>query len=291
MPYRFIRDSALLWKISRPVNLLIAACVICESLWLTAGKNMFPFSEPLTWLLIFIIIVVMAAGYWVNDLFDYRIDLVNKPRKTFISVFISSKKVWTAWFLAWIFVLLCGLLFPLRIQLIFQGTWILLFLYARYFKRMPVIGNLVIASLGAGLILTASAWLYILTFSTLSLAIFSFEITLIREITKDIEDLKGDIRYKLKTLPILIGIRSSKNVLLSLYIIFILSCWMPVLVDYFLFHKINIIFICLLLMLVLMPAIYLVFLLRKASVSGNFGKMSHWLKVLMLGGMLTLAFF
>ncbi len=290
MPYRLFTDTKILFKLSRPLNLGIAALVLIESLWLTAGKTFVPFHESLTWLLILLTILVMAAGYWINDLFDYRIDLINKPNRTYIPAKISAKKVWTAWFATWIFISILASLFPVRIQLILQGCWILLFLYARYFKRKPAIGNLIVATLGAALVLTASAWIYSLSFTVLCLAIFSFEATLIREISKDVEDLKGDLKFHLSTLPILIGLNATRNLLAWVYAVFLASCLIPIVVDYWIFHKVNLTFILILLTLVIAPCIRLIFLLGRATQPEDYGKMSALLKAVMLGGMIALAF-
>lgn len=290
MPWHIVNDSRYLWYISRPLNIGIAILVFAEALWMSAEKTWFPLFEWSTWLLAGLVMTVMAAGYWVNDLYDYRIDLINKPERTYISIRISSKKVWTAWFFAWFFVILFGFTLPARMQILLQSTWILLFLYARHFKRMPVVGNVVVASMAAALVLTASAWLYILTFNTLCLAIFSFQSTLLREIIKDMEDIKGDIRYKLKTLPILIGIKSSRNIVFILLIIFILSCWFPLLAGYMLQGSLNLYFMFAILFFVQVPSFRLLFLLGRASTSAHFKQMSTLIKWIMLGGMFSLLF-
>lgn len=289
MPNKILRDTTLFLKLSRPLNIGMALLVSLQAFWMSADKTLMPFQDPLTWLLIFLVSVVMASGYWVNDLYDYRIDVINKPHRTYIPAHISTKKVWTGWFTAWILVIVAGLLYPPRIQLILQGTWILLFLYARYFKRMPVIGNLVVATLGSALVLTSAAWLYRLNFGVLCLAVFSFEATLLREITKDVEDLEGDMRYQLKTLPIMIGIRSTKNVLAWAYGIFLISCLIPIFADYYILHKINMTFIVLMLALVMFPAIRLIFILGKSEKTSDFGRMSTLLKWIMVGGMIAVA--
>lgn len=289
MPYRIVRDTVLLTRLGRPLNLVIAAGVLGESVWLTAGKSFHPFQDPLTWLLMLLTLLVMAAGYWINDVYDYRIDLINKPGKTLIPAHISAKKVWTVWFVTWAGVGAGAWVFPWRIQLILHGSWILLFLYARYFKRKPAIGNLVVATLAAALVFTASAWLYSLSFTVLCLAVFSFEATLLREITKDVEDLKGDLRFSLTTLPILLGINLTKNVLAWVYGVFLLSCLIPVAADYLVFGKVNGVFILLMLLLVVSPCIRLIFMLGKAQQPEDFGKMSAWLKAMMVGGMIALA--
>lgn len=288
MPFRIITDSSILFRLSRPLNLFIAFLVMIESVWLTAGKSWVHLEDPSTWGLMILCLLVMTAGYWVNDLYDYRIDIINKPARTFIPAKISAKKVWTAWFVLWAVVLLAGLFYPYRIQLILQGTWILLFLYARIFKRKPIIGNLLVSTLAATLVLVSAAWIYSLSFTVLCLAIFSFEVTLLREITKDVEDLKGDMRYHLSTLPILIGMNATRNLLAWLYGFFLLSCTLPMIVDYVLFNKVNGLFIFLMLVCVIAPCVSLIFLLGKATRPEDYGKMSTYIKVLMLGGMIAL---
>ena len=55
--------------------------------------------------------------------------------------------------------------------------------------------------------------------------IFAFFMTLIREIIKNIEDLKGDYALKMNTLPILIGVKRTRNIVLvisSVVFVFIL---------------------------------------------------------------------
>jgi 4-hydroxybenzoate polyprenyltransferase len=288
MPWRIFNDSIILWRISRPQNIGIAFLVFLEALWMSADKNWFPLHDTNTWLLIALVMTVMSAGYWVNDLYDYKIDLINKPHRTFISIRISSKKIWTAWFVAWIAVCVIGWLLPIRMQFLLQATWIFLFLYARYFKRMPVIGNVIVASMAAALVLTASAWLYTLTFNTLCLAIFSFQSTLLREIIKDMEDIRGDIRYKLKTLPIVVGIKTSRNIVFVLLMVFILSCWFPVVVGYMVQKNLNLYFMLAMLLLVQIPSFRLLYLLSKATHAPHFAQMSALTKWIMLGGMLAL---
>jgi len=291
MPYRIISDTRYLWKTGRPLNCFIGGGVFLESCWLSAGKSWQPFQMHTTWLLTGCVMLIMMAGYWVNDVYDFKIDLINKPKKTWVGKHISAKKVWTAYFVCWGVITIISLLFPLRILFVLEATWILLWLYARYFKRTLVVGNLIVATLAATLVLTAATWLNVLGFSVICLAIFSFEITLLREIIKDVEDLPGDLSYQLKTLPIQAGIDFTRNLLFVLTALFLISCFIPVLTDYIIFHKVNFYFTLLLTVLVLLPLFYLIFLLGKAQVPQDFNKLSLGMKFIMLGGMIALSAF
>src|SRR5947208_952823 len=59
---------------------------------------------------------------------------------------------------------------------------------------------------------------------TLALAygVFAFMSTLLREIIKDAEDIKGDQISDCKTLPIVLGIRKTKSILIFISIAFII---------------------------------------------------------------------
>ncbi len=51
-------------------------------------------------------------------------------------------------------------------------------------------------------------------------ASFAFFMTLVREIIKDIEDLKGDNTFGCRTLPIILGIRKTKFIIYLILAIF-----------------------------------------------------------------------
>jgi 4-hydroxybenzoate polyprenyltransferase len=115
-------------------------------------------------------------------------------------------------------------------------------------------------------------------------AMFAFFINLIREIIKDIEDLKGDQAFGCKTLPVVWGIRKTKRFVLFILMIFIIMIIMLTikLDNYFL--KIYFVFLA-------FPAIVFVQRLIRADSRRDFYLLSGFSKLIMLSGIISMVFF
>lgn len=292
-----LRDTKYFLLLSRPLNLLIALITFGIACFFATDRDKslpFLLDGPF-WATGLTIIVIAATGYWINDVYDFRIDRVNKPHKTIVNGILSVKKVLTAYFLSVFGILLFSVAYlgfyvnELGITFINLLSIGLLFWYASYLKRVSVAGNLLVSFL-IFLVIILAGYLYHINMPLIWAGVFAFEITFIREITKDMEDIKGDLQYNLRTLPIQIGLRSTKKVLLVLYILFIISCYLPFIYRiirtgdplwrYF-FLSIN---------LVQVPALYLLRMMMRSSHPRDFSIQSKYLKYLMLSGIITLLF-
>ena len=47
------------------------------------------------WATLLTIAGIAATGYWINDVYDFRIDRINKPNRTIVNAILSVKKVMT----------------------------------------------------------------------------------------------------------------------------------------------------------------------------------------------------
>ena len=168
---------------------------------------------------------ITAGGYVINDCFDQRCDAINKPEKTFIPTEISVKKAKNVyWLLSLTGVTIgCWLSFQRNMpyhSMLFISTASLLYFYSSYLKKIALIGNVTIAFLVAFSLLVFAIFDTDLSEKSEGLyyiwvyAFFSFCINLLREIIKDIEDLKGDHNAGMKTLPILLGTERTKKLIL-----------------------------------------------------------------------------
>ena len=262
-------------------------------------------------LLIVSILCITASGYIINDIFDVKADVINKPAKVFIGKSISKKN---AQFVYLILIIL-GFLFGVyasylkgdfSYSIFFIGTIILLFWYSKTLKKIAFIGNIVVSFLTTLTLLivfvfelesvnsAATIFEAIVNFfrliptaiALLCYIIFAFSITLIREIIKDIEDIKGDYSLKIKTLPILIGINRTKNVALVisafvfLFLVFILKVE---LIHFPLLFWYAILFI-------ILPFTWFFYKLNSAKTIMNFSKLSRLLKLIMCFGILSMLF-
>jgi 4-hydroxybenzoate polyprenyltransferase len=282
-----MKDIRYFFFLSRPLNVLITLLAFALAAFI-AKQNVFMFiHDPNFWIGCICLLVITATGYWVNDAFDFKIDRENKPRKVIVNAHLSVKKVLTAYFAAIAIVLAFSFFMqPLALFLTNVGAAVLLFLYAWFLKRTTVVGNIVIATLTA-LVVYYAALMYAPSTVLMWTILFAFEITFIREVVKDIEDIKGDLKFKLQTLPIRIGIQSTKVVLMVCYIVFIVSCYAPICEALLRSQPLNVKYLVASLLLVQLPTLLLMRDLHRASKPEHFGRQSNYLKGLILLGMLS----
>lgn len=218
------------------------------------------FGELMPWWILTLLIVsvvgIAAGGYVINDYFDVKIDRINRPDNlvvtriisrdaamhlfyglTAVGVIAGTVVAWWAhsWTLLFTYVVIPGLL------------WF----YSASYKRMFLVGNLVVAFASAIvplLVAIANAdYLHHLYQNALAyspivgelyvwtggFAIFAFLLTWVREIVKDIEDIEGDREMECRTLPIVWGDKVAKIiatillVVIAILIVYMLFAVLP----------------------------------------------------------------
>ena len=112
-------------------------------------------------------------------------------------------------------------------------------------------------------------------------AIFAFYISIIREVIKDIEDLKGDESFGCQTLPVIWGIRTTKNFVFLLIILFTTS--MVLMTTEIKSERVYVYFA-----LMSLPALVFVYKLWIADTIKQFRQLSLYLKVFMLLGIFSM---
>jgi len=210
-------------KITRPTNIIITffvvivSSIICSSeIYITEKIIYAAISASL----------ILSAGNIINDIFDFKIDSINKPLRPLPAKELS---VFQAIILYLIFTIL-GILFSYLISppafLISVSTSLILFFYSYNLKRIPIVGNIAVA------VCTGLAFIYggvaVNNWEAAIIpAVFGFLINIIREIVKDVEDLKGDIENKVVTFPAKFGLKLTRIILIILIIILIIATLYP----------------------------------------------------------------
>lgn len=258
------------------------------------------------------VLLICAGGYIINDIFDIETDRINKPNKLLLEKSISIKNAWFYYYTITFFGVFLGLCLSFYKNqtnniLIFLGTGLGLFLYAKYLKKMILLGNLIVAVFIFLTILLVINFEYIIlenhhalikymqfkpkeetSFKTIIYLymLFSFITTFIREIIKDIEDINGDLKIKAKTLPILFGRkRAAKTAFfISCLLLFIVLIVLQYLQNNYLFLSYGIVFI-------FIPLLYFLYKLWIAKNKNDFSNLSSILKFIMLFGILSMLLF
>lgn len=243
-------------------------------------------------------VFIAAAGYIINDYFDIGTDIINKPQKVTVEKIFKSKSVilWHIFFNAiglGIVAYIAISHFLLRYILIQIVCVALLILYSAIFKRKLIVGNLTIAILNALTLIvnmiyepqfplfdfsqkyTLLMWLYI---------VFAFLITAIREIVKDIEDVKGDTALNCTTIPLVWGINTAKKII---YFLFFIMLILLLLFSYFLYstQPFWVLFQCI---AVFAPSVFVLKTLYTSTHSHDFHKCSTYIKWITFAGILSM---
>ncbi|MGO3182881.1 MAG: geranylgeranylglycerol-phosphate geranylgeranyltransferase [Aequorivita sp.] len=174
-------------------------------------------------LLVIATLCIAAAGNVINDIYDVEIDRINKPNKVLIGKKISERIANRLYIILSVIGVAIGFYLSNRIgKPSFAALFIvfsaLLYLYASYLKGMFLVGNLLVSALVAMSLLIVPLFdlLPAVTVENqasqsavfkivLNYALFAFYINLIREIVKDLQDINGDNKGGMNTLPIIIG--------------------------------------------------------------------------------------
>ncbi|MFM7079731.1 MAG: geranylgeranylglycerol-phosphate geranylgeranyltransferase [Bacteroidota bacterium] len=169
-------------------------------------------------LLMTAIVLTAASGYVINNIMDQESDSINHKKTGMDS--ISTKAANLLYGFLFISALLCAFIstkgdYGSMAFIVTAVSCGLLYFYAADYKRIPLLGNVIVASLTClaitlPVICDAAAYtneavkLFIMGYGA-----FAFLMTLIREIIKDCEDITGDSAIGAKTLPILLGTRAA----------------------------------------------------------------------------------
>lgn len=241
---------AYLRLIRLPILILIAAIqlmvrhFIIEPMLVINGYSLM-MSPMETNLLILSTVLLAAGGYAINDYFDVKIDRINKPKTVIVDRLIKRRVAMASHIvLTTLGILIAGYLTwrlgMWKMVALFVFASFALWYYSTNLKNQPFIGNVVIA-LMAGFVALIVGLIEIalqngahpemieeLGFSifnvpaywTIGLASALFLLTLVREVTKDVIDIRGDKAFGANTIPLALGVKNTKSIIIALYAIF-----------------------------------------------------------------------
>jgi 4-hydroxybenzoate polyprenyltransferase len=227
----FILKMISLFSVVRGYNIPIIAL----AQYLSAIFILAPEKRALSIILdfqLFIIVLAssltIASGYIINSFYDSKKDLINQPNKSQLDRLVSQKTKLRVYFSLNFFVALIAFFVSFRAVLFFSVYIFLIWFYSHKIKKYTLIGNLMAAFLAVlpffGILLyfylkmplyeieNNSAKLSVI----LSHASFLFLLILIREMIKDLENLKGDLANDYRTIPIIYGEEISKKIITGL---------------------------------------------------------------------------
>jgi 4-hydroxybenzoate polyprenyltransferase len=248
------------------------------------------------------IVFVTAAGNIINDVFDMNTDFVNRRSRPLAYKKISVANAYVLYFTLNLLALFLVRNVAFRYEIldlivVVFGTIILLYLYAKYLKNIPLLGNILVSAL-VSLSFLLVIYVEVFAFAAQSIsielqywiigyAVFAFWSNLNREWIKDIIDIKGDYAQGISTLPILIG-KSRMNALVF-YSTFAMIISLFAVVK--IYMQPELVFILYLTFGIIAPLGFVMFHLYKKELKSNYKMLGHLYKLVMLSGILSILFF
>jgi len=290
--------------ILRPNNILLT--LFTQGVFMIAASRTSYFNidwSNIIWpesvLIILTCCLTAAGGYIINDLFDVETDHINRPNKRILKRDISHKAAIVYYIILTSLGQICGYYAGLGIGLFASAIAVLLYFYSSDLKAMGLPGNSLIAFMSGSVIYIASRGIHEIHSAYFAeYAFLAFLLTMARELVKDAEDIEGDKEQGCETFPILYGTRKTNilsNVILALIVIFLVTAAYLLSIEPFFNVKSTIeihrfvypAFLVLALVPMILKSMWMI---GKANNKRDYKKISKWLKLTMLVGLISVLF-
>jgi len=159
------------------------------------------------------ITMLAAAGYLINDYYDQKIDLINRPDRVIVGIHLRRRRALAAHMGLSILAIMIGLWIDRWLGLFNFFASFMLWLHSNYFRRVLLLGNIMVALMHVMIILVVATYFQVYNTYLLAYSLFAFVAIFIREVVKDLMGVKGDATHGAKTISVFWGIRTAKKLI------------------------------------------------------------------------------
>ncbi|MDB2555422.1 geranylgeranylglycerol-phosphate geranylgeranyltransferase [Flavobacteriaceae bacterium] len=232
---------------------------------------------------VFATVCVVAGGYIINNFYDVKADKINRPYKAGLDSFVKQETTLSIYFLVNFIGVIAGFLVSWKAALFFSVYIFGIWFYSHKLKRYPLTG-LISATL-LTILPFFVIFVYFKNFSKIIFvhAVFLFLIIMVRELIKDLENMKGAVASNYKTFPVAYGERNTK--LISIVLLFFSLFTVIVLLNHPAISYMKYYFYVVVVSIVIIGAV-----LMKSSKKQEYTILHTTLKVLLLIGVFSLVF-
>ncbi|WP_194850974.1 geranylgeranylglycerol-phosphate geranylgeranyltransferase [Nonlabens antarcticus] len=163
------------------------------------------------WFIIIASAATIAGGYIINNFYDREKDLINRPQKTMLENQVKRSTLWSVYFFLNGMAFVLGMIVSWRAGLFYAVYITAMWFYSHKLKKVLFVGNLVAAALAV--LPFFVLFMYYKNFYLVILVHGSFLFLIIgmRELIKDLENLRGDLAQNYNTLPVVLGEKMTKK--------------------------------------------------------------------------------
>lgn len=225
--------------------------------------------------------LVIASGYIINAFYDAEKDLINRPKKTMLDRLVSQRTKISGYFVLNFTSVIIASYVSFKAVIFFSLYIFCIWFYSHKLKKIPFLGNFVSAVLAITPFF--AVFIYYKNFDLVIFvhATFLFLIILMREMIKDLENIKGDLANNYRTIPIVYDEKMSKK----LITILILLTLVP---TYLLFSKFEVGYMYLYFYACFVLLLIFLILLWKSTTKKHYLILHNILKFIILSGVLSI---
>ena len=225
--------------------------------------------------------LTIAGGYIINNFYDSEKDLINRPQKSRLDRLVSQNTKLSFYFVLNFFAAVMASYVSFRAVIFFSAYIFAIWYYSHKLKKMPFIGNLISAILTITPFFVIFIYYKNFEYVIFVHAMFLFLIISMRELTKDLENIQGDLLLNYKTIPIVYGEKTSKIMLTLLTLFTIIPTYL--LLFHFQIGKMNYFYyLCVLLLMVFLV------LLKKSNTKQHYLLLHNILKFIIVMGVFSI---
>ena len=158
--------------------------------------------------------IAIASGYIINNFYDYEKDLINKPVKSKIDKVVRKRTKLSLYIILNFLCIYTSSLVSWKSVIFFSIYIFMIWFYSHKLKRILFIGNIVSSLLSVIPFLIILIYYKNFELIIFMYAIFLFLVVYMREIIKDLENIKGDFTLNYRTIPVVYGEQLSKYLLM-----------------------------------------------------------------------------
>ena len=224
----FLTKTVSLFSVVRGYNIWVVALAQYLSSIFILAINKRALDVLLDWRLFLIVSassLTIASGYIINNFYDTKKDLINRPRKAMLDRLVSQGTKLKVYFSINLFVVFLASFISWKAILFFSSFIFIIWYYSHKLKKYPIIGNLTAAFLAVlpffGVLMYYKNF-YDVIFAH---ATFLYLLILLREFVKDLENIEGDLVADYKTIPVLYGEVAAKYTITVLIILTIIPVY------------------------------------------------------------------
>jgi 4-hydroxybenzoate polyprenyltransferase len=225
----------------------------------------------------------VAAGYIINNFYDVKVDQINRPLKAGLDNYVRQETKLSLYFFLNFLGFIFGLLVSWKAALFFSVYIFGIWFYSHKLKKHPLTGLI------SATILTVlpffAVFIHFKNFSNIIFvhAVFLFLVIMVRELIKDLENIKGAIANNYTTFSVAYGERKTKQ--LSIFLLVLTLFPVVVLFSYPAISYMKYYFY-----IAMAVLIFIGLYLCKASERNQYRMLHNVLKLLLLLGVFSLIF-